>query len=336
MPTSTCASRVRPATRRRRGASDGESAERGRGRAVGADDAVADGHDLDDDVEPAWWQLIRRYEASGRRFLPGVWFPVAVFAVWRLAQLVATYVAMRGDRPGESLGHTLGAHRAGGVRLRRRALPPGPALRVRQLAPRDAQHGVLPPHVVAGPSPLRRHRVQRLDRARADDGHRPRRLRGRVGGEPGVEGRPHRPPGRGAAGPVPVDRCSCGRSTPRGCSSPWPPGRCGPTARTATASPPPSSWAWPPPGRWGSSCRRSSCCSALIRLRRIDRWSLTYAAAGGGGAGRRDVEHVGLDGRPAGLHQGPGRLGSRPVRAVDLGRSRASTSSTRPTTPRRS
>ena len=69
--------------------------------------APPDGAAGDDLGERRWWQLVRRYEASGRRFLPGLWFPVVVFTVWRLAHLGAVWVAMRGDVAGEGAGATV-------------------------------------------------------------------------------------------------------------------------------------------------------------------------------------------------------------------------------------
>lgn len=41
-----------------------------------------------------------------RRILPGITFPVAVFACWRIAHLAATWLAMRGDVAGEPAGRT--------------------------------------------------------------------------------------------------------------------------------------------------------------------------------------------------------------------------------------
>lgn len=43
-----------------------------------------------DRVPVPWWRLRRRWAASGRRFLPGVSFPVTVFVVWRVLSLWAS------------------------------------------------------------------------------------------------------------------------------------------------------------------------------------------------------------------------------------------------------
>lgn len=70
------------------------------------DDGAGEVDEVGVEGEPEPWQLVRRFEATGRRFLPGLWYPVAVFAVWRLAHLAATWLAMRGDRPREPMGGT--------------------------------------------------------------------------------------------------------------------------------------------------------------------------------------------------------------------------------------
>lgn len=50
------------------------------------------GIDDDWDVDrPTWMHPIRRYEWSGRRFLPGLSFPIVVWAVWRVIQYVITF-----------------------------------------------------------------------------------------------------------------------------------------------------------------------------------------------------------------------------------------------------
>jgi hypothetical protein len=49
---------------------------------------------------PARWRLLSRWKASGRRVLPGVTYPIALYVVWRLAQLaVSVYL---GGTPGHS------------------------------------------------------------------------------------------------------------------------------------------------------------------------------------------------------------------------------------------
>jgi len=47
-------------------------------------------------------------DASRRRFLPGLWFPVAVFAAWRLVHVVITYLTIADDHPRESFTEILG------------------------------------------------------------------------------------------------------------------------------------------------------------------------------------------------------------------------------------
>ena len=47
-----------------------------------------------------WWRPLARWKAAGRRVLPGVSYPIAVFVVWRLASLaVSVYL---GGTPGHS------------------------------------------------------------------------------------------------------------------------------------------------------------------------------------------------------------------------------------------
>ncbi len=36
------------------------------------------------------WRLRARWKASGRRWLPGVWFPIALYAVWRVVELAVS------------------------------------------------------------------------------------------------------------------------------------------------------------------------------------------------------------------------------------------------------
>ncbi len=40
---------------------------------------------------PSWWNPIERFEAGGRRFLPGVGFPVAVWLGWRIVHFVISF-----------------------------------------------------------------------------------------------------------------------------------------------------------------------------------------------------------------------------------------------------
>lgn len=53
------------------------------------------GADLDDDdgfPEPIGWRHpIQRWESRGRSFLPGLWFPVAVWMVWRIVQFLMAW-----------------------------------------------------------------------------------------------------------------------------------------------------------------------------------------------------------------------------------------------------
>jgi hypothetical protein len=54
--------------------------------------------DAADDAAPVWWRSPRRaWEASGRRWLPGAWYPVAVWGVWRALHL-ALSVYLGGPR----------------------------------------------------------------------------------------------------------------------------------------------------------------------------------------------------------------------------------------------
>ncbi|MEZ5136331.1 MAG: hypothetical protein R2699_15065 [Acidimicrobiales bacterium] len=56
--------------------------------AVGPEAADADA----DGGRPLWWRHpVAWYEADGRRFLPGVLFPLAVFVVWRVAHLLLVH-----------------------------------------------------------------------------------------------------------------------------------------------------------------------------------------------------------------------------------------------------
>ena len=40
-----------------------------------------------------WWRPLARWKAHGRRVLPGVSFPIVVFAVWRVASALALMAA---------------------------------------------------------------------------------------------------------------------------------------------------------------------------------------------------------------------------------------------------
>jgi len=48
-----------------------------------------------------------RSDAPRRRFLPGVWFPVAVFALWRVVHVVIAYLTIAHDNPRESFTEIL-------------------------------------------------------------------------------------------------------------------------------------------------------------------------------------------------------------------------------------
>jgi hypothetical protein len=47
-------------------------------------------------TRPARWRLLARWKAAGHQFLPGVWYPVTLYVVWRLAQM-AVSVHLGGD-----------------------------------------------------------------------------------------------------------------------------------------------------------------------------------------------------------------------------------------------
>ena len=55
-------------------------------------------------ARPPWWRPVLRFEHGGRRFLPGVWFPLVTFAVWRVLHAVATLAFLADDHPDESMG----------------------------------------------------------------------------------------------------------------------------------------------------------------------------------------------------------------------------------------
>lgn len=90
------------------------SRARGGGASVRAPDRVRTDRTIDGDAvagapetpepRPPRWRPIRRYEATGRRFLPGLWFPVAVFVVWRLAHL-GVVAAVGGDLVGSATAY---------------------------------------------------------------------------------------------------------------------------------------------------------------------------------------------------------------------------------------
>src|SRR5690349_11424658 len=45
--------------------------------------------DLEPEETPPWWRHpVRAWEETGRRWLPGVSYPVAVWVLWRVAQLL--------------------------------------------------------------------------------------------------------------------------------------------------------------------------------------------------------------------------------------------------------
>ena len=45
---------------------------------------------------PARWRLVARWKAAGHRVLPGIWYPIAVYAIWRALEMVVS-VYLGGD-----------------------------------------------------------------------------------------------------------------------------------------------------------------------------------------------------------------------------------------------
>jgi hypothetical protein len=69
-----------------------------RERVGGIDRAATNGEAAPEALEAPtmpWWRPVARYKASGRRVLPGISYPIAVYVVWRLLHLWAS-VAQRG------------------------------------------------------------------------------------------------------------------------------------------------------------------------------------------------------------------------------------------------
>ena len=251
------------------------------------------------------WRLLARWKAAGHQVLPGIWYPITLYAVWRLAQL-AVSVHLGGDAQYARL------------LLRLPALPAHHAHRLRAPGVDHAVQRLLPRRVVAGlavveADPVRP--VHGAHRGHASPGWPPfiavwgvsKSLRGERVARRAVllfalfpsslflwallqRGPVHRA-GR---------RCPVGRS-----------------ARQARA--------WPP------------CCSSLIgatrsvgilvpavivlcriiRQRRIDKWCWAYAAAGASGLLAVLVMHAGPDGRRLLLHEGAEGLGPLAEHAVD-------------------
>jgi hypothetical protein len=73
--------------------------------------ATAGPSELDETASAPWWETLRRpvraWESSGRRWLPGVWYPVVLWLFWRAAHLLLSLYQDPGHRWSNVFGAVL-------------------------------------------------------------------------------------------------------------------------------------------------------------------------------------------------------------------------------------